>query len=311
MCTFGNCTVPDLFDVVGGVSIGGFLASALVYPSHDDSTKVKWTTKDILDQFTGWAHTIFHQTWSHWLLSGFGYIQSKYTSQSFFQLLEKEYGSITMENTLRPFLCFTYDLDKKKPRCLSSWKYPTMQIQDAVFATTAAPSYFPPYTLKYDGHQTIDGGTVANNPCNWMTILVRKYMTDRDPHEPIHVTSIGTGTAIQKQTTPTFSGLFPWINDIFNIMFDANEQLQWYSLYATIGGLLNTRVCHDKPYECTHVHHKSHTFVRWNPKLDESIALDDIGKLGEIRTIVEAFIQEHREEIERITMTLLKRKIVN
>jgi len=289
MCEIGNCQINDLFDWVGGVSIGGFISAALVYPSDNDPKKPKWSLSDIKHKFKHWAEKIFQISWFYWFKSGFGYIQSKYKPDYFLQLLENDFNT-NIGKSILPYACFMYDITNEIPVCYNSWNFPEMKFKDAIMGTTAAISYFPPYTLEYNSTLVADGGLVSNNPAEWMLIEAKNWMnhqteTNHEKNDDLFLLSIGTGN--YTYPIPKYSGLFPWINNIFNILFKANEQIQWF--------------------EIQNMMRKKDKFLRWNVNLSQDIGLDDISKISYLEEITNQWINTHLNELQEITHVLLNR----
>lgn len=283
MCEIGNCKVTDLFDLIGGVSIGGFLANALTVGNDNQP---QWSPTEIIKKFKSWSREIFQTTWYDQVRTGFGYIQAKYSSENFKTLLQKEFSTATIGDSLVPTVCFMYDLSNKSPVAYTSWGHATAECWDVILGTTAATSYFPPYTMACNGNIYCDGGIVVNNPVEWLNILADDINRE---NEPMVIVSIGTGK-YDSITMPKWSGLLPWISDIFNIMFNSSQQLQWFELTHSSHNLKND-------------------YIRWNPDLNENISLDDVSKIDLIEKVAREWIDQHTEEIAIVVEKLLSRKL--
>jgi predicted acylesterase/phospholipase RssA len=81
-----------------------------------------------------------------------------------------------------------YDVEKRKPRLISSYDDSNISVISAINATSAAPLYYPTVKIE-DGSWLIDGGVVANNPSLIGYNEARNYFKTSN----IKVFSIGTG----------------------------------------------------------------------------------------------------------------------
>lgn len=106
--------------------------------------------------------------------------------------------------------------------------------------------------------------------------------------DPVVVISIDTGN-FDHITIPKWSGLLPWISDIFNIIFNSSQQLQWFELTHSSHNLKNE-------------------YIRWNPELNENISLDDVSKIDLVEKVTGEWIDQNIEEIAIAVEKLLSRK---
>ncbi len=110
-----------------------------------------------------------------------------------------------------------------------------LTMADAALATSAAPTYFPPYEINGFGYFA-DGGLFANNPT--MAALA-ELLQAGVPLSQISVISLGTGVSasgVQPSAIPdplswgTSTWMWPWASggvpamSLMNLMFDATEQ---------------------------------------------------------------------------------------
>jgi hypothetical protein len=96
-------------------------------------------------------------------------------------------------------------------------------LRDALLATAAAPSYFPP--VEIDGHTLIDGGLVANAP--ELVALGEVISKGRSVLEECRIMSIGTARP-DPASVPKFvgnRGLARWAPELFSITSHAQERL--------------------------------------------------------------------------------------
>ena len=120
----------------------------------------------------------------------------------------------------KPVAVLAYDVEKRKPRILSSYGSPGIKMVSAASATSAAPIYYSTQEID-DGSWLIDGGIVANNPSLLGYSEAKKLFSK---HE-IKVFSIGTGINRRKINGKNSVkwGALNWFNhDILGIMLESS-----------------------------------------------------------------------------------------
>ena len=100
---------------------------------------------------------------SFWDNASFLQTKPKYDSKGKEKVLSEYFGEQTLGES-KTHGGFTYDIESRTPRILSSYASPEISVKNAVIASSAAPIYYPTYQIE-DGSWLIDGGIVANNPC--------------------------------------------------------------------------------------------------------------------------------------------------
>ncbi|CAD8166864.1 unnamed protein product [Paramecium octaurelia] len=197
----------QIFDCVGGTSIGGILALAMtgtqdgVHPLADKDQLVKFFTEDgkiIFDQ----------QKRGVWSLIN----KSKYDAKGIESVLQRYAGTAKLSETLphTNVIVTAVKLQKHKgdnmAKVFSSRKAKldlteNFLIKDVGRATSAAPTYFPAAQIKSlagKEYQFIDGGVGKNNPANLVLDDLKKGMLNKDK-DNFFVLSISTGVSKQKQ----------------------------------------------------------------------------------------------------------------
>lgn len=152
--------------------------------------------------------------------------------------------------------------------------YAGVKMRDAALATSAAPTYFPPYEISDLGYFA-DGGTFANNPS--MTALADALAGKRlGSMDDVRTLSLGTG--IVPQGIPTGAipkpldwgvthWMWPWSSDqvpsmaLLNLMMDCTSQAVTSEATQLLGG----------------------QFCRGNVTLPEPIGLDDWKQVGKLK----------------------------
>ncbi|TXJ24959.1 MAG: patatin [Chitinophagaceae bacterium] len=186
------------FDLIAGTSTGGILAIALALdmPAHeiarlyiDNAASIFGKKRGFFTRFTYAAHN--REFLEHLLRSKFKSLHN---------------GDDPLLRDCKTNVCVPiYDLMQGKPSVLKNNYHPAfvrdyhIPAYQAALATSAAPTYFDPYSAKYTDlkgiEQTfsnkVDGGVFANNPSLLAIIEAQKAFGQK--LENIQVLSIGTG----------------------------------------------------------------------------------------------------------------------
>lgn len=155
---------------------------------------------------------------------------------------------------------------------LNSGRTGNLSLVDCVTASAAAPTYFKPWTIPENAlppgvepvGTLVDGGVgVAGNPVYQACVEAFYYGEGYAPEETV-VVSLGTGRAKLGRGVPSW--LYAWLG--------------WL-----IGELL--RSPGEQQTEIVQRHFKLAGFHRIDAELEESIGMDDVGKIDELRDIGE------------------------
>lgn len=120
----------------------------------------------------------------------------KYDESSLERLLSTIFTDLTMKEAAVPVTVCTYDCNRGRPYLMSSYSRENFYMRDAARATSAAPTYFSPYTLSPIGEPgksycLIDGGVAANNPALIGYLEAKKLYPDAKHY---HIISLGTAS---------------------------------------------------------------------------------------------------------------------
>ncbi|HUZ58269.1 MAG TPA: CBASS cGAMP-activated phospholipase [Hanamia sp.] len=191
-------SIYDNFQLIGGTSTGGIIAIALA---------LGIPAAEIVDLYFNNASKIFGR--KRTLLGKIFY--SAHEQDDLENLIRDKFkeakgGEEPILKDCKTNVCIPiYDLMQGKPSVLKNDYHPRF-IRDyhipayqAAMATSAAPTYFDPYSTKYvDLHgmeqsfsNKVDGGVVANNP-TLLTIIEAQKAFKKDLSE-LQVLSLGTG----------------------------------------------------------------------------------------------------------------------
>jgi len=168
----------------------------------------------------------------HLLLTLDGLAGPKYSSDGIEAVMKDYFRTTRIREAMTSVLVTSYDTASASPYFFKSYRsasasspdgdYPMWQ---AARATSAAPTYFPPFRLKpLDPNgadkSLVDGGVFANNPA--MCAMADAYKLFRDFDMPVLVVSVGTGNDDLKLAYNDVKGrgLLRWAVPILKIVFD-------------------------------------------------------------------------------------------
>ena len=174
-------SVFDTFDFFMGVSAGGL--NALHFTINKTSAEKLedfWTNDNLAMsmQKSFWGQAIFLNS------------KPKYNNESRTALLRDYFENKLIAHSDKPVSVLAYDVEKRKPRLISSYDDSNISVISAINATSAAPLYYPTVKIE-DGSWLIDGGVVANNPSLIGYNEARNYFKEKVKNKTIkHLKSI-------------------------------------------------------------------------------------------------------------------------
>ena len=203
--------VFDIFDFYIGTSAGGINAQNIGGLGMNSNE---------LEEF--WSQENLNKTMSQsfWGTGSFLQTKPKYDGVGKRDVLFKSFKDTSLGESKKPVAVLAYDVEKRKPRLLSSYESPGIKMVSAASATSAAPIYYSTQEID-DGSWLIDGGIVANNP----SLLGYSEAKKVFPGCEIKVLSIGTGINRRKINGPHSSkwGALNWLrHDILGIMLESS-----------------------------------------------------------------------------------------
>jgi len=210
-----GCQCFDIFDLMAGVSTGGFICagfSALRLPGEsvreiyvEDNMKTAMPVHGIIDKALGVVHT-----------------HSKYDGIGKTEILNKLFGDTKMGSSNPILVLHSYNLTKRKAEFFSSIKNPDLLVKEVLDISSAAPIYYPPAKLGDDYY--IDGAMVENDPT---MVALSEGMNIWGDDIPIRVLSIGTGVSSKpidgKKAKEHEWGPLQWFSegDLINVCLDS------------------------------------------------------------------------------------------
>lgn len=230
--------IADYFDLIAGTSTGSILTVLYLYANERGESK--YSAKDVTQAYIDYGNYIFKRQlfYPFW--------GAKYTNKYLEQMLYEYFGEDTLGSLRKPCLLTAYDITQRKAVFFNSVtgradEERNYKLKDAVLASTAAPTYFPP-TCKKERNSCygclVDGGVVANNPslCAYIEAL---KLPDCQSLSDIITVSVGNAKNLKSYSynKAKFWGLFQWALPMLDILMDGSEQTVDYQLrrlYKTI-----------------------------------------------------------------------------
>src|SRR5260370_76682 len=126
-------------------------------------------------------------------------VRAKYKPDGLREVVQAIFGDRLLCDSTAPLVIPSYNIGEnavylfKTPhheRLRRDWSVPMWQV---AMATTAAPTFFPAYSLPGDHVRLVDGGVWANNPS--MVGVVEAVSMFGQPLEGIRLLSLGTTVA--------------------------------------------------------------------------------------------------------------------
>jgi len=258
--------IAELFDVLVGTSTGGMLALGLVTPGEDG--RPAYPAQNVGDIYTSHGQQIFPKPASslprslqearEWWSSAssnaaiFGFNpdvgNARYSPEGIAEAFQAYFGDHRLSEALVDVVVTSYDLQTKSPVLFRSRDAKLdpeddLLMRDAARATSAAPTYFPPLEMSWEGVENrllVDGGVYAKNPAmigyiEGVTRAREQGLGDAD----VMVVSLGTGrpTRTQALTYKEFVGR-SWLKlaeDVFRAAEDGQAALHDQVLTTLIG----------------------------------------------------------------------------
>lgn len=186
--------IAELFDLIAGTSTGGILAAGLCVPA-EDGRGPRFRASDLVDLYRLHGREIFSSSLLRKIVSlVYG---PEYSPRNLESQLKEKLGTTRLADAVTGLLITSYDMREGEAWFFSrsvarQKKDHDYQLWEVARATSAAPTYFPPFHLpNAEGATLVDGGVFANNPvmCAWVDA---HEGSDASPDSMI--LSLGTGS---------------------------------------------------------------------------------------------------------------------
>lgn len=205
--------ISKYFDLIAGTSTGAIIGIALAFGTP--AAKIKELYKQR-------GKAIFKRT----LCGRASWMFAKYSQEELVRAAGELLGDRTLGEATNRLVIPAIDLTRGKTVVFKTSHYPDLvrdaQLKaiDAIRATTAAPTYFPPATI--DKALYCDGGLWANNP-GLVAHTEAQLVIEKNPdtfanYTGIRLLSIGTGeSTYYHDRASARTGLFYWATRLFDV----------------------------------------------------------------------------------------------
>jgi patatin-like phospholipase/acyl hydrolase len=229
--------IHELFDLIVGTSTGGIIACGL---TAKENGRNALTIDKLIELYTTNADIIFPKQdnkLKQWYRSLKGIFNNKFNEDGLNNQLEKYFNDIRLSETLKPLIVTSYDINQNEIIMFKSRLSNLMgfdaKMKDVCRATSAAPTYLPPYKMNYMNvdRLLIDGGVYVNNPAMAAIsdALRHRYNEEEIKLEDIQVMSIGSGMYSEKVGAGQNKfGIVMWGPVISTVMIQASAKLVEY-----------------------------------------------------------------------------------
>ncbi len=250
--------IATMFDFIAGTSTGGILALGLTKRNSDSSINYEpeYTAAELVNFYRRYGQKIFNE-----YVPGRAddLVQPKHNPQGKQEVLEELLGKAKVEDALREIFITSYDIEMRTPVFFTSNPNAEeiesfnsrklcmgVKMIEAAMATSAAPTFFPPFKLEagYNHHTDegyyalVDGGVFANNPSSLaMMEAMISYKKKSDKDEELQrtdtlVVSLGTGSLTKKYKYRDAKnwGQIKWALPLLNVVLDGQSESVAYQL---------------------------------------------------------------------------------
>lgn len=220
----------EVFDLIAGTSTGGIIALGIGTTGNNGQP---YSPEELVDLYVHNGPAIFKK---NWLTPAKVFILPKYSPDGLERVLAEFFKATAFSTALTPLLISSYDLRSQLPFFFKSHliaKKPNYNwpITSIARATSAAPTFFPPFSLVQGGenYALVDGGVFVNNPAMAAYAEARSLYPDS---KEFLIVSVGTG---DRQDSITYAaarewGLVGWARQIIPVMMDSVSEAVDYQL---------------------------------------------------------------------------------
>lgn len=277
--TYTGSKCIDMFDLLVGTSTGGLITLGIAHPNQ-------FGAEQLLELFKNNGSAIFGSPRGHLRQNLLG--RPKHSGEGLSQVLKSYFGDAKLSDAKKDVMVTTYDIAERRPRILKSWNAAKdarrdMAMWEAGLATTAAPTYFPPFST--DERALVDGGVVANNPSALALAEARR----RWPDEEVVLVSLGTGRVrtpyLPSEVTKWRE--YKWTLPVIDLLFAGTSDSTDYVLRYCLPKDCYFRFQCDVPAECG--------------------ALDNASEnnLEKLRAVASMLVNDQRDQISYAVSALL------
>ncbi|CAG8446649.1 24071_t:CDS:1 [Dentiscutata erythropus] len=285
--------ISYLFNMIAGTSTGGIIATGLSAPWFDtydeemfisndpamgvsrllyDYSRPRFLASDLLNIYKNEAESLFSKKWK-WDIFNMQIIKEKYTNHGRSALFNEKFKETRLDKVLTELVIpAANETNLTKTHLFTRYnalKNPTENVTlvDALMATTAAPTFFPPHKINNKG-VFLDGGIHLNNPAFEAYSEAINYKVD---NKKISVLSLGTGSYIPDPFSPEkYRGQLFWAQNLHNTIMHAQEGNTDRQMYTMLGN----------------------RYQRWQLWFENPIRLDDLNSIPYLLEMGYQYIEE-------------------
>ena len=197
--------VCSRFDLIVGTSTGGIIALGL---------GCGYDARAILETYVSSQSRIFgtNTVWPK-LKMWFG---PKYSQAGLRETVQSLFGARLLGESTHRLVIPAYNLDENKVHIFKTPHHPRLRrdfrtpMWAVAMATSAAPTYFAPFTLPEEHIRLVDGGVWANNPC--MVGVTEAVSVLGHRLEDVRLLSVGTTLSITpRKPSADKKGALRWL----------------------------------------------------------------------------------------------------
>jgi uncharacterized protein len=342
-----NKRIYELFDLIAGTSTGGILSLGLIKP-NDNGTGAKFKAEQLVELYEKDRAKIFkkndkakiQELHLKMLKQVFNLFKirinpeelfsNKYTREEKVQVIRKYLGENTpinqaltevlitsyATNVRKPFF-FTSNSDKENFTSTSFCQAcEGCTMFDAAMATSAAPTFFKAYPLKFMSQKRggeyvlIDGGIIANNPTSIAIVEVMKSYKIQKKDEQISlpeilVVSLGTGTATRNFSSEIEDwGLIKWLEPLMSIVFSGQSEVIDYQMEHLLSKEQYYRF--QLNYQKNAVINRPISTYIVTEELDVNDEMDDVSEdnIKNLKKATEKFLKEIDSDLNKLCNSL-------
>ena len=305
-----DAVLHDYFDMIAGTSTGGILTCFYLHPA-------RFPAEQAIDLYVNKGSEIFKRKWkskaNNWIKNWV--CSAKYTKTGLEKALNDTFGESKLSDVPagKHSLVTAYDIVKCKSEFFTvpaakRERSRDFYLRDIARATSAAPTYFDPVSIRSVGydpkkpgteetHYLIDGAMFANDPSLCAIVEARKTWFEKCGGFPaikdVYLVSIGTG----KEMTPLMLtksvnwGKFQWIKPVIDILMWGSPEV----VNCQLTQFFELAGCSD-------------CYVRLNPGLHNASPKMDAISRKNIENLNEAgeyYVEKNKEVLDKIADELI------
>ena len=223
--------ICDLFDYIGGSSVGALIACGILIP--DENGNPKHTAEQMHEIFINDMVSAFSWTYSSWFSSVFGLIGPSYTNKGLLKITDDLCGDKKLGCLLKPIIFPAYDRIKHRAYYFDKEKDKDITLHNIIMSCTAAPIYFPSHSIEFNDetYDMVDGGIVVNNTAELVYLQATSNMQYIDKSKILEL-NIGTGTFTNVSTHK--HGMLEWLPMIVNTLMHASNENELFELSLSL-----------------------------------------------------------------------------